>query len=155
MWTKERKIQEEMEMASATSVFAPGLSIKGNVEASSDIRIEGEIAGDVTTGRKVIVGVSGKITGNIKASEVCVMGEVLGDIFVQDLARFTAEARMKGNVYSGKIEIESGADMEVTLSKPKKSSANFTVPSTEDQAKLAENKDTSKKTGKEMVKMDH
>lgn len=154
MWTKERKIQEEMEMASATSVFAPGLSIKGNVEASSDIRIEGDIVGDVTTGKKVIVGVSGKITGNIKASEICVMGEVMGDIFVNDLARFTAEAKMRGKVYSGKIEIESGADMEVTLSKPKKSSTNFTDPTKENQAKPEEDKDSTKKSGKELIKMD-
>lgn len=154
MWTKERKIQEEMEMASATSVFAPGLNIKGNVEASSDIRIEGEIAGDVTTGKKVIIGVSGKITGNIIASEICVMGEVLGDIFVQDLARFTAEAKMRGNVYSGKIEIESGADMEVTLSKPKKTNPNASLAKADTQTKVTESKDNSQKSGKELVKMD-
>jgi cytoskeletal protein CcmA (bactofilin family) len=117
MWTKERKIQEEMEMASSTSVFAPGLNIKGNIEASSDIRIEGDIYGDVTTLKKVIVGISGYVKGDISASEICVMGEVLGDLYVKGLARFTAEAKVKGKVFSEKIEIEAGADMEVTISK--------------------------------------
>ncbi len=117
MWTKERKIQEEMEMASSTSVFAPGLNVKGNIEASSDVRIEGDIYGDVSTLKKVIVGISGYVKGDITGSEICVMGEVMGDIYVKGLARFTAEAKMKGNVFSEKIEIEAGADMEVTLSK--------------------------------------
>jgi cytoskeletal protein CcmA (bactofilin family) len=120
MWTKERKIQEEMEMANATSVFAPGLSIKGDIEAVSDIRIEGDVYGDVTTPKKIIIGISGKVEGDIKASEICVMGKVLGDLFIEGLARFTAESKMRGKVFSEKIEIESGADMEVTLSKYKK-----------------------------------
>ncbi|SHN03246.1 protein CcmA, bactofilin family [Cyclobacterium lianum] len=154
MWTKERKIQEEMEMASATSVFAPGLNIKGNVEASSDIRIEGDVLGDVTTGKKVIVGISGKIIGNIRASEICVMGEVKGDIFVNELARFTAEARMRGNVYSGKIEIESGADMEVTLSKPKKNSESKDSETSDAGHKGLEKRHTTAPSGKEMVKID-
>lgn len=117
MWTKERKIQEEMEMASSTSVFAPGLNIKGNIEATSDIRIEGDITGNVITKKKVIVGVSGKVLGDIHGSEICVMGEVFGDLHIEGLARFSAEAKMKGVVYSEKVEIEAGADMEVTLSK--------------------------------------
>ena len=120
MWSKERKIQEEMEMASATSVFAPGLNIKGDIEAVSDIRIEGDVYGDVTTPKKIIIGISGKVEGDIKASEICVMGEVLGDLFIEGLARFTAESKMRGKVFSEKIEIESGADMEVSLSKYKK-----------------------------------
>jgi len=120
MWTKETRIQAEMEMANSTSVFAPGLTIKGDIEAVSDIRIEGDVYGDVTTQKKIIIGISGKVEGDIKASEICVMGEVLGDLFIEGLARFTSEAKMRGKVYSEKIEIESGADMEVLLSKYKK-----------------------------------
>jgi len=120
MWTKETRIQAEMEMANSTSVFAPGLTIKGDIEAVSDIRIEGDVCGDVTTQKKIIIGISGKVEGDIKASEICVMGEVLGDLFIEGLARFTSEAKMRGKVYSEKIEIESGADMEVLLSKYKK-----------------------------------
>lgn len=53
MWTKETKIQAEMEMANSTSVFAPGLTIKGDIEAVSDIRIEGDVCGDVSTPKKL------------------------------------------------------------------------------------------------------
>ncbi|WP_375585460.1 polymer-forming cytoskeletal protein [Cyclobacterium xiamenense] len=147
MWTKERKIQEEMEMASATSVFAPGLSIKGDIEATSDIRIEGDICGNVVTQKKVIVGVSGSVKGDIHASEICVMGEVLGDLFIKGLARFTAEAKMKGTVYSEKIGIEAGADVEVTVSKLKKTAA--AEPSTNS----AREKDPTKRM-KELMKVD-
>ncbi|WP_154858122.1 bactofilin family protein [Cyclobacterium xiamenense] len=150
MWTKERKIQEEMEMASATSVFAPGLSIIGDIEATSDIRIEGDICGNVVTKKKVIVGVSGKVKGDIHASEICVMGEVLGDLYIQGLARFTAEATMKGTVCSEKIGIEAGADVELTVSKFNKAGA------TERSAKSQKGNDpnTPRRPVEELMKMD-
>lgn len=117
MWSKERKIQEEMEMANAISVFAAGLHVSGDIEAVGDIRIEGGVEGNVTANKKIIIGVGGCIKGDIRAEEVCIMGEVFGNIYANGLARFTADAKMKGLIYSGKIEIEAGADMEVSLLK--------------------------------------
>lgn len=115
MWSTDRKILEEMEMASATSVFAAGLNVNGDIEAVSDIRIEGDIKGNVTTKKKLVVGKSGYVKGNILAGEVCVMGEVIGDFTILGLAKFTSNAKVRGNIVSQSIEIEEGADMEVTL----------------------------------------
>ncbi|GEM_PF-3421230 len=115
MWSKDKKILEEMEMASATSVFAAGLNVSGDIEAVSDIRIEGDIKGNVTTKKKLVVGTSGFVKGNILAGEVCVMGEVIGDFTILGLAKFTSNAKVRGNIVSQSIEIEEGADMEVTL----------------------------------------
>lgn len=108
-----------MEMASATSVFAAGLNVSGDIEALSDIRIEGDIKGNVTTRKKLIVGTSGYVKGNILAGEVCVMGEVTGDFTILGLAKFTSNAKVRGNIVSQSIEIEEGADMEVTLKRIK------------------------------------
>jgi cytoskeletal protein CcmA (bactofilin family) len=119
MWSKDRKILEEIEIASSTSVFAAGLNIHGDIEAISDIRIEGDIKGNVTTKKKLIVGASGFVRGDILAGEVCIMGEVIGDFTVLGLAKFTANAKVRGNIVSQSIEIEEGADMEVTLSRIK------------------------------------
>jgi cytoskeletal protein CcmA (bactofilin family) len=83
MWSKEKKIQEEINLAHATSVFAKGLDIVGDIEAKSDLRIEGDIQGNVTTKKKLIIGTSGKVLGNISAGELCVMGEVTGEMFIE------------------------------------------------------------------------
>jgi cytoskeletal protein CcmA (bactofilin family) len=115
MWSKDRRILEEIENASATSVFAAGLNVNGDIEAMSDIRIEGDIKGNVTTKKKLIVGTAGYVKGNILAGEVCIMGEVYGDFTVLGLAKFTSNAKVRGNITSQSIEIEEGADMEVTL----------------------------------------
>ncbi len=119
MWSKEKKIQEEINLAHATSVFAKGLDVVGDIEAKSDLRIEGDIQGNVTTKKKVIIGTSGKVIGNISAGELCVMGEVTGEMLIGGLAKFTETAKVRGTVYSSGIAIDSGADMEVNLRKYK------------------------------------
>jgi cytoskeletal protein CcmA (bactofilin family) len=43
------------------------------------------------------------------------MGEVNGDFTIFGLAKFTSNAKVRGNIISQSIEIEEGADMEVTL----------------------------------------
>ncbi|WP_114751696.1 bactofilin family protein [Pleomorphovibrio marinus] len=119
MWSKEKKIQEEINLAHTTSVFAEGLDVVGDIEAESDLRIEGEIQGNVTSKKKIIIGISGKVLGNISAGELCVMGLVHGEMHIGGLAKFTETAKVKGIVYSTGIAIEAGADMEVTLNKIK------------------------------------
>lgn len=114
MWSKEKRNQE-MELASSTSVFAAGLSLAGDIESTSDIRIEGEVKGNVSTKRKLVVGSSGIVRGDVSAAEICVMGEVYGDIFVLGLAKFTSSAKIKGKIVFDLIEIEAGALVEGTL----------------------------------------
>src|SRR5690606_3536829 len=117
MWNNDKKLQEEANLASSISVFAEGLKLEGDVESLSDVRVDGYILGNVSSQRKVMIGEKGKITGNIKAQEVCVMGEMTGDIVVEGLAKIGANGKFKGNIVSASIQIESGAEVEGTLSK--------------------------------------
>lgn len=112
MWSKDKRIQEEMGLASSTSVFAAGLNMTGEIHSKSDIRIEGEINGIIVTKKKLVVSPSGCIHGDVWAHEICVMGEVLGNLNVQGLARLAATSKVRGEVVSSSIEIEAGADFE-------------------------------------------
>src|SRR5690606_21002094 len=117
MWNNDKKIQEEVNLASSISVFADGLKLEGDVESLGDVRVDGYILGNVSSQRKVMIGEKGKITGNIKAQEVYVMGVMTGDIVVEGLAKIGSTGKYKGNIVSAAIEIESGAEVEGTLSK--------------------------------------
>jgi len=117
MWNNDKKIQEEVNLASSISVFAEGLKLEGDVESLSDVRVDGSILGNVSSQRKVMIGEKGKITGNIRAQEVCVMGVMTGDIVVEGLAKIGSTGKYKGKIVSASIEIEPGADVEGTLSK--------------------------------------
>jgi cytoskeletal protein CcmA (bactofilin family) len=117
MWSNDKKNQEEYNLASSISVFAAGLKLKGDVEATGDVRIDGTMEGNVSSDRKVMIGASGKLKGNIKAQEVHVMGEMKGDVYAKGLAKVGATGKFNGSIISAQIEIEHGADIEASLTK--------------------------------------
>lgn len=81
-------------MASSISVFAAGLKLKGDVDATNDVRIDGTMEGNISSERKVMIGASGKLKGNIKAQEVHVMGEMKGDLYAKGLAKVGQPANL-------------------------------------------------------------
>ena len=117
MWNSDKRNQEEYSLASSISVFAAGLKLKGDVDAPNDIRIDGIMEGNITCGRKVMIGASGHLKGNIKAQEVHVMGEMKGDLYAKGLAKVGATGKFNGSIISAQIEIEQGADVEASLTK--------------------------------------
>src|SRR5690606_16968667 len=117
MWSNDKKNQEEYNLASSLSVFAAGLKLKGDVDATNDVRIDGTMEGNISSDRKVMVGASGKLKGNIKAQEVHIMGEMKGDIYAKGLAKMGSTAKFNGGIISAQIEIEHGADIEASLTK--------------------------------------
>lgn len=117
MWNNDKKNQEEYNLASSISVFAAGLKLKGDVDAPNDIRIDGTMEGNVSSERKVMIGATGKLKGNIRAKEVHVMGEMKGDLYAKGLAKVGSIGKFNGSIISSQIEIEQGADIEASLTK--------------------------------------
>lgn len=117
MWNNDKKMQEEVNLAGSISVFAAGLKLKGDVDAPNDVRIDGTMEGNVSSDRKVMIGATGKIKGNIKAQEVHVMGEMKGDVYAKGLAKIGSTGKFNGSIISAHIEIEQGADIEASLTK--------------------------------------
>ena len=52
-----------------------------------------------------MVGPTGKVMGNINANEVCVMGEITGDLHVKDLAKIGSTGIFKETSYQQKSKL--------------------------------------------------
>ena len=117
MWKKDHKNEVETSSASSISILGSGLKLVGDLEATNDIRIDGVALGNISCNKKVMVGETGKVTGDIDAQEVHVMGEVLGDIFSAGPATIGNTAKVKGAIISARIQIDLGADVEGSLTK--------------------------------------
>lgn len=100
-----------------SSFFAEGFKMIGDLESTCDIRVEGVIEGNISTTKKVVVGKTGHVIGNVKAANLCVMGEFIGDAFVGELAKIEASAYITGNLQSVNFQIEPGATVEANLKK--------------------------------------
>lgn len=117
MWNKDKKLNEEGNMADSISVFAAGLTVEGDVDVVNDLRIDGSLNGNISANKKVLIGQSGQVKGNIYAREVYIMGEIIGDLEVSGLVRIGATAKVRGLIVSGEIQIDAGADVEGSLKK--------------------------------------
>jgi len=89
------------------SVISRALKITGQLESTEDIRIDGEVDGDVR-GVSVTVGNGAKVKGTVYGDAVELAGTVDGKIEAKKVV-LTGTARMTGDVVHQDIKIESGA----------------------------------------------
>ncbi|MGH9529670.1 MAG: bactofilin family protein [Terriglobales bacterium] len=86
------------------------LVIKGEVRGEESIYIDGQIEGTIHFAEhRVTIGRNGKVTANISAREVVVMGSVKGNIQCTDRVDIRAEGCLTGDVVTQRISVEDGA----------------------------------------------
>jgi cytoskeletal protein CcmA (bactofilin family) len=89
------------------SVISKTLKIKGQLESSEDIQIDGDIEGDVR-GINVKIGQNAKVKGTVYGDEVELAGTIEGKIESKKVT-LTGTARMTGDIMHQDIKIDSGA----------------------------------------------
>jgi cytoskeletal protein CcmA (bactofilin family) len=87
----------------------PGTQIEGNISSDGDIRLDGNMKGNITTKAKVVIGPSGSIDGNIDCQSADIFGKVNGDIHVQDLLFMKNTSVVDGDIFTAKLVVENGA----------------------------------------------
>lgn len=102
--------QEESNSSASVNVISSGTMITGDVVCSGDLRIDGNIKGNVRSQAKVIVGKSGVIDGDINCRSIEIEGNVKANITVTDLMSLKETANLMGNICAGKLAIEPGAN---------------------------------------------
>ncbi len=93
--------------APGVSVISKALKITGQLESTEDIRIDGEVDGDVR-GVSVTVGSGAKVKGTVYGNAVELSGTIDGKIEAEKVV-LTSSAHMCGDVIHQDIRIESGA----------------------------------------------
>lgn len=124
MWAKNKQI-EELNLADSTSFFAKGFKITGNIDANNDVRIDGTVKGNITTTKKVIIGATGSVIGNVDATNISLMGEISGDLKISGLAMIGYTAKINGTITAEKLQIEAGAIIEAEIKRFNSPSKNL------------------------------
>ena len=104
------KLYEQEESNSNVNVISAGTMITGDVVCSGDLRIDGNIKGNVKSRAKVIIGQSGIVDGDINCKSIEVEGNVKANVTVTDLMSLKSTANLVGNICAGKLAIEPGAN---------------------------------------------
>ncbi len=89
-----------------------GTYIKGDIKTDSNFRIDGELVGTLDAMGKLVIGVNGKIEGDIRCGNADIEGEVIGNITVDGLLSLKATAKVTGNIVTTKIEMHNGVQFD-------------------------------------------
>ncbi|HRE52022.1 MAG TPA: polymer-forming cytoskeletal protein [Flavitalea sp.] len=94
----------------SASIIASGTSLKGDLNSSGDIRIDGILTGNIHCSAKVVIGANGVVEGDIVGLQADIMGKVTGAIRVKELLQLKGGSTVNGNLYAAKLQIETNAN---------------------------------------------
>ncbi|OIP00744.1 MAG: hypothetical protein AUJ98_06385 [Bacteroidetes bacterium CG2_30_33_31] len=96
-----------------------GTTIKGDISAAGDIRIDGTVTGNLNVKGKIVLGPSGRIEGDIVCKNAEIQGNVNANIKVEELLSLKATAKVQGEILTNKIAIEPGAKISGSINMDK------------------------------------
>jgi len=102
--------EPKVKPSSSPSIVDADFRILGDVSSNGDVEVEGRIEGNVTC-RKLKIGTSGIIRGDIMAEEVVVSGTIDGGVKAK-MVNLTRSASVTGDIEFGSLGIEQGAFFE-------------------------------------------
>jgi cytoskeletal protein CcmA (bactofilin family) len=92
-----------------TCIIASGTRIEGKFSTTEDIRLDGIIVGEVNCEKRVVMGETGKVEGNVLTVDSSVRGKVKGEIKVSGTLHLHETAKIDGAIIARKMIVDSGA----------------------------------------------
>ena len=108
MFKEKAKIAMSNQNAGET-IIAQGVRVEGDFHSQGDVVIEGEVAGSVETKSALTVGETAKIHADVKAKSAVVAGEVVGNIFADEMLELLSTSHVKGDIVTARISVAAGA----------------------------------------------
>ncbi len=102
-------MSSEKSNGNGATLVSAGTTLKGDINSSSDLRIDGTIIGNIKSNSKIIIGSSGVVEGDIEANQADITGRVKGNIKIKDLLQLKGECDITGNINAGKLQVEPTA----------------------------------------------
>jgi cytoskeletal protein CcmA (bactofilin family) len=95
--------------STSINLISNGTEINGDIKSTGDIRIDGSLTGNLNVKGKVVIGPTGKISGEVICKNSEVSGYIEGKITVGELLSLKASSTIIGDIATLKLSIEPGA----------------------------------------------
>jgi cytoskeletal protein CcmA (bactofilin family) len=94
------------------NVLSEGVSIEGDVTFGSELVIDGEVLGTITTTGALIIGEHAQIQAEISAASVVVHGTVEGNVFASERCALEAGGTLRGDVEAPRLAVDEKASFQ-------------------------------------------
>lgn len=91
------------------NIIVNGSKVIGDLITDSNLRIDGEVLGNVSSASKVVIGQTGVIKGNLTCAEGDIEGTVEGTLTIDGLLTLRAKSCIEGEITTSKLQVEEGA----------------------------------------------
>jgi cytoskeletal protein CcmA (bactofilin family) len=91
------------------NIISEGTKIKGDIVANGDIRIDGELLGNISAKGRLVIGPKGKIEGQIICNNIEISGYIKGKVTASELLTMKSTSQIIGDIVAGKLSVEPGS----------------------------------------------
>lgn len=104
-------VSQKIQATPSLNMISEDTKLKGTIHSQSDLRIAGQLDGEVLCKGKIIITSTAKIEGNITAMEADIAGQILGTIKVSNKLILRKTAKIRGDLIIKALVIEEGATL--------------------------------------------
>lgn len=97
---------------SRVSRLGEGIAIKGKIEGSETLRLDGRLEGEIDLKADLIIGPSAEVHARVHARTISIEGRVDGDISADQKIDLIRTARVEGTLKAPAISVAEGASFE-------------------------------------------
>jgi len=100
----------------AVTLIASGTEITGDMRFAHQLYLNGRMTGNIVAlegdDATVVISESGRVTGDIRALNVIISGQVEGNVFAAGRVELAGSARVRGDVHYRLMEMQLGATVD-------------------------------------------
>lgn len=89
--------------------IAKGSVVTGDIQGEGVFRIEGKLIGNLKTTRKIVIGQTGVIEGDVICGDADVEGALKGTLRVENTLNLRSTCNIEGDVFVRRLSVEPGA----------------------------------------------
>lgn len=102
------------------ATIGKSIVIKGDLSGDEDLIIEGKVEGRVNLpNNEITVGADGRITADIEAKSIIVIGQTAGNLTATQRVEVQATGSVEGDITAPRLQIQEGASVNGSISMTK------------------------------------
>jgi cytoskeletal protein CcmA (bactofilin family) len=95
--------------AQDTCVVAAGTIIEGKFNAAENVRLDGQLKGEVKCAQRLVMGETGRVEGNIRTKDAIIMGKIEGELIAEGTLHLKGTAVIRGSITAKYMVVDEGA----------------------------------------------
>jgi len=123
---REKEMKKETKMENLVNI-GQSVQIKGELTGDEDLTIDGKVDGKIMVrDHSLTIGTNGKITAEVHAKTIVVVGHVQGNITADDKVEISSSGSVEGDIRAPRVAIADGARFKGSIDMERASAGSST-----------------------------